>query len=110
VPGDHGNRFIVNYPVSINVIGPVDSIMRFFHGMRGQRHFLVIRSFNVRSRHEGKVIADDRELMQGGDVLVSISAACMDFEEKKAAPAGTTTPKVLLPENGYKPPRRPLGY
>jgi hypothetical protein len=111
VPTEHVNRFIVNYPVNIEVIGPLDSIMRFFHSMRGERHFLVIRSFNILSREEERVSADTRELMERGDVLVTISAACMDFDESKSGDGtGKTAPEIVLPEDGYNPPEGPLGF
>ncbi len=75
------NRFIKNYPVSIKVIGSVDAVMKFFHSVRGQRHFLVIRAFKMVSADAGSVSVDHREMMRPGEVLVTISAACMDFAD-----------------------------
>jgi len=104
VPYD--NAFIVNYPVGITMVGSLDSVMKFFHSVRGERHFLVIQAFNIVGPEGGGAgaTADYQKYMKPGDVLVTISAACMDFEvqKKPAAP-------VEAPPAEYVPPRRPLG-
>ncbi len=98
--GPYKNKFIKNYPVSIKVIGSVDSVMKFFHGMRGQRHFLVIRAFKMDSA-AGSVSSDHSDMMRPGEVLLTISAACMDFTKGKASSRKPKGP-------AYVPSRRPL--
>jgi hypothetical protein len=105
---DYDNAFIVNYPVSITMVGSLDSIMKFFHSVRGERHFLVIQAFNIVGPEDGAAGggAEYQKYMRQGDVMVTISAACMDFEESKKPAA--TRPGVIPAE--YVPPRRATGF
>jgi hypothetical protein len=87
---EYDNRFIVNYPVSITMIGSLDSAMRFVHKVQQK---LVIRYFRIVSREE---LASAGSLMRPGEVQLVLSAAYMDFktgEVKQAAP----TPKFVVP-------------
>ena len=101
----YANAFIVNYPVSIEMVGSIDSVMKFFHGLRGERHFLVIRSFKIVSGG-GPRAADKHEVMKPEEVRVTISAACMDFKKEDKSKAK----EELAPESTYVAPTHPRGH
>ncbi|HOX08032.1 MAG TPA: hypothetical protein PK280_16660 [Planctomycetota bacterium] len=81
---EYPNRFIVNYPVSAIMVGSPDAVMRFFHSVRQEKRFLVIRSFRIVSREDKELSGEMAARMRPGEVYVEISAACMDFREGEA--------------------------
>jgi hypothetical protein len=95
------NRFIISYPVTVELLGSIDSVMNFFKSVHGDRQFLVIRAFTIKGLHDG-------------DLSVKIEAACMEFakpeEGKAAAGAGAGKPLNGGARAGYKPPTEPTGY
>jgi len=100
IPVEYPNRFIVNYPVSMVMIGSTDSVMRFFHKVRQDKQFLVISAFQIISREDKEIPQDVANRMRPGEIYVVISAACMDF--KKDEPPPRKGPQ-------YKPPTGPIG-
>ncbi len=106
------NRFIVNYPVSIEVIGSVEAVMKFVHGARDGDQFLVVRSFKILNPQSCD--SGPKGLIGRDEVLLTMSAACMDFIVEKPGKnsSGTTVPIVSEPgdPSNYKPPTGPLGY
>ncbi len=99
---EYPDRFIVNYPVSIQMIGSIDSVMRFIHSVRQEKRFLVIRSFRIVSREDRDMSGETADRMRPGEVYVTISAACMDFKEMQARP-------VAVPVQKTEPPKGPVG-
>jgi len=100
IPVEYPNRFIVNYPVSMVMIGSTDSVMRFFHSVRQDKRFLVISAFQIISREDKEIPLDVANRMKPGEIYVVISAACMDFKKDELPP-----PK----EPKWKPPTGPIG-
>lgn len=104
-PG-YDNRFIVSYPVSISMSGPVDAVVRFFHSVRQDKSFLVIRSFKLVSVEDPSLPGEMRALCAPGEVYVEISAACMDFLKEQPATAAAR-PIAVPPPVGDVP--QPVG-
>jgi hypothetical protein len=106
------NRFIVNYPVGIEVIGSVKAVMKFVHGARDGDQFLVVRSFNVLNPQSSS--SQTKGLIGRDEVMLTMSAACMDFIIDKPGKnsSGKTVPIVSEPgdPSNYKPPTGPLGF
>jgi hypothetical protein len=97
---EHSNRFIVNYPVSVEMIGSIDSVMRFFHSVRQEKRFLVIRSFQIVNQEGLPPNTNLSGKMRPGEVYVTISAACMDFKEGEVQ---------AKPKPTWVPPSGPIG-
>lgn len=107
----YSNRFVVNYPVKIQMTGSVEAVMRFFHSLRGEKHFLVIRSFRIL----GMSALDSGELKlttnrNADDVSVEISAACMDFDDQSVRSADSKQPGLPPEHSDYQIPTTPRGY
>lgn len=99
----YSNKFIVNYPVSIEMTGSLDSVMAFFNSVRQDKRFLVIRSFRVVSPEDPAADARIKgELLGRNEVYVKISAACMDFKANEA-------PAVKPPPTRPNAPVGPMG-
>jgi hypothetical protein len=108
------NKFILNYPVQVQMIGSLDSVMKFFYSICDQKRFLVVRNFEILGSKAETELGASRDIMKPGEVLVNMSAACMDFVDDKNKSANTK-PEVTKtsedgPDKNYKPPRKPLGH
>jgi len=108
----YGNKFIVNYPVTVEMFGSIDSIMNFFRSVHGEKQFLVIRTFKIVSRDGGVVPEEVMDTAKPGDLFVRIEAACMDFRKPgkgKKDPGKVKTGHSPI-DPSYKIPRKPTGY
>ncbi len=103
------NRFIINYPVTMEMFGSIDAVMNFFRSVHGDKQFLVIRTFKIINDQGGSLPAAVAEIARPGDLYVVIEAACMDFrKEEDQKPVKTS--KTPLRDPDYKVPTRPLGH
>ncbi len=106
------NKFIINYPVSVEMFGSIDAIMNFFKSVHGEKQFLVIRTFRIISGGGGTLPEEVKDTAKPGDLFVRIEAACMDFRKPGK---GDKPPKKLKPgqspiDPNYTIPRKPLGH
>jgi Tfp pilus assembly protein PilO len=103
------NRFIVNYPVTMEMFGSIDAIMNFFRSVHGEKQFLVIRTFKIINDRGGQLPEAVADTAKPGDLYVRIEAACMDFR-KEADQKPVKTSKTPLRNPNYRIPTRPLGH
>lgn len=88
---EYDNRFIVNHPVRITVVGSLDSVMRFIHKVRQK---LVIRNFRIVSRDD---LTASGTPMRAGEVQLELSAAYQDFKSGEPVKQPQSQPKQLVP-------------
>jgi hypothetical protein len=105
----YNNKFIINYPVTMEMFGSIDSIMNFFKSVHGDEQFLVIRTFKIINSAGGALPPAVEDSARPGDLYVRIEAACMDFV-KDAGGGKPVKTKTKKPPSDYKPPTKPLGH